>query len=110
MRLINYQDCIKYIQHKLGIKLYDYQKDMLEAMCDGVEFRSARGIGRTFVAECFGKYIAYLYSKNDYNEVPSVVFPYTVAIRTGLIVEPAIEKIKTHSPEVFEREYECKCK
>lgn len=108
MREIKYNDCAKYVQHELGIKLYDYQKDVLKAMCDGVEFRSSRGIGRTFVAECFGKYVAHLYSRNDYTKEPSMIFPYTVAMHTGLVMDTVINKIQCSYPDIFKREYECR--
>ena len=71
MREMSYEECLEFVKRKLGVKLYPFQEDMLKAFCEGKEIRTSRGIGKTFVAVCFGKYIAYLYDKNDYNKDPT---------------------------------------
>lgn len=106
---INYADCASFIKHKLRINLYPYQEEMLKAMCDGLEIRSARGIGRSFVAEAFGKYVASIVGKNNYDRTPDVIFPYTCAVESGIISEEQIDMMKRkYNPEVFEREMMCK--
>ena len=112
MRNAVYEDCINYLEKKLGYRFFPYQKDMLKALCEGKEFISARAIGRTFVAECFGKYIAHLYDRNDYTKEPDVIFPYTVAHEDGYISDHMfifIERQRNNIPEEwFNREYLCK--
>lgn len=109
MRAINYYDCIDYIEKKLRIKLASHERSMLKCLCNGEEFISARGIGRSFVAECFGKYIAHLYDRNDYTKAPDAIFPYTVAIGTGMLSGYSVAREQSSmSRQQFEREYLCR--
>ena len=52
---IDYNECSKFIKRELKIHLFPYQEVMLKAMCDGLEIRTARAIGRSFVADALGK-------------------------------------------------------
>lgn len=106
---VKYSECSKFIKRELKIDLYPYQEVMLKAMCDGLEIRSARCIGRSFVADAFGKYVASIAGANNYDKNPDVVFPYTCAIRSGVITEEQIALMKQEcTPEVFEREMMCR--
>lgn len=106
---IKYHECSWFIKHKLKINLLPYQEVMLKAMCDGLEIRSARCIGRSFVADAFGKYVASIAGANNYEKKPDVVFPYTCAIESGIITEERVAHIKQEfKPEVFEREMLCR--
>ena len=58
MRKINYDECLSYVRDTLKLPLFPYQEEMLRALCNGEEFLAARGIGRSYVANCFGRYIA----------------------------------------------------
>jgi len=81
---------------------------MLKAFCEGKEVRSARCVGRSYVAKLFGQYVANLYDKNDYNKTPDVIFPYSCALNAGLISREFINREKEMlSREAFEREYLC---
>lgn len=104
----NYVDCSNFVKHKLGITLFAYQEQMLKAFCEGKRVRCSRCVGRTYVAQAFGKYVASLYDKNNYNETPDVVFLYECAVDAGLIDKSLIDRERENlSAEVFRREYEC---
>lgn len=104
----SYSECSRFIKRELHINLFPYQEVMLRAMCDGLEIRSARCIGRSFVADAFGKYVASIAGKNNYDKVPDIVFPYTCALRSGLLTEGDIALMeKECSPEVFQKEMLC---
>lgn len=108
MRETKYDECLEFVKRKLGVKLYPFQEDMLKAFCEGKEIRTSRGIGRSFVAACFGKYIAYLYDKNDYSKEPDMIFPYTVAMPYDIYDNELITREKSHMTEtVFSKEYLC---
>ena len=105
---INYNECSKFIKRELKIHLFPYQEVMLRAMCEGLEIRTARAIGRSFVADAFGKYVASIVGKNNYDKVPDVTFPYTCALRDGVLDEGQVELMRKEcSPEVFEQEMLC---
>lgn len=109
MRKINYKDCSNYVKKELKINLIPYQEKMLEAFCEGKEARVARGLGRTFIADCFGKYVAHLYSENDYTKNPDVSLSYEDGERYGVYPEGFIEKMKNEMTEKqFRREYICR--
>lgn len=108
MRAISYIECSTFVKEKLKINLFPYQEDMLRAFCEGKEVRTARCIGRTFVAECFGQYVAHLYDKNDFTKEPDVVFPYMVA-EPYHIPEKFVENMKKMmSEDDFNRTVLCK--
>lgn len=104
----NYNDCLSFVKHKLRVKLYPYQEKMLRAFCEGKEVRSARCVGRSYVAQAFGQYVASLHDKNDYSKQPDVVFPYTCAMEYGLITPKMIDhQREILSQAAFNREYLC---
>ena len=105
-RKVSYKDCLNFIERKLRIKLYDYQKEIIKCFCEGKEIRTARGVGRSFCAEAYGKYIANLHDRNDYETEPEVVIPYDVLVRNGMLDEHRVEAYRqVLSPEAFEREF-----
>lgn len=105
-RKVLYEDCLKFIEHKLQIKLFDYQKEIIKCFCEGKEIRTARGIGRSMCADAFGKYIAFLHDRNNYGVEPDVVIPYQVAVENGVWTEELIEIVRKHTTqEEFEREF-----
>ena len=108
-RKVSYEECLKFIEHKLNIKLYDFQKEIIKAFCEGREVRTSRGAGRTMCADAFGKYISHLYSENDYAVEPEVVIPYTALVKNNIVSEERIKQyMKVLPPERFEREYSFK--
>ena len=105
-RKVSYEDCLNFIEHKLHIKLYDFQKEIIKCFCEGKEIRTARGVGRTICAEAYGKYISYLLDKNNYETEPDVVIPYHVLVRNGMLDEHRVEEYrKVLSSEAFERDF-----
>ncbi len=105
----DYDECLKFINRKFGECLLPYQKDILKAFCDGKKVRTARGIGRSYVANLFSRYVESLYEKNDYSKEPDVVFTYECAETAGLLNQKFIDLQRSKmSPEDFDREYLCK--
>ena len=79
-REISYEECINFIEMVLKINLYPYQKEIIKCFCEGKEVRTARVCGRSISTEAYGKYIAKLYSENDYSKVPDVTISYSRVI------------------------------
>lgn len=107
-RKLVYEDCIDYAEKILRIHLKEYQKVMLRCFCEGKEVRVCRGGGRSFCADIFGKYVAHLYDKNDYETIPDVKIPYQELVRESMLNRELAEDIIRETPvEMFEREYKC---
>ena len=105
-RKVSYEDCLNFIEHKLKIKLYDFQKEIIKCFCEGKEIRTARGVGRTVCADAYGKYVSHLLDRNDYEAEPEVTIPYHVLIRNGMLDEHRVEAYrKVLSSEAFERDF-----
>lgn len=108
-RKVSYEDCLRFIENNLDIKLFAFQKEIIKCFCEGKEIRTARGIGRSMCADAFGEYIAHLYDRNDYDIEPEVAIPYQIAVRDGVWTEEIIEACRgCMSEEDFEREFCCK--
>ena len=108
---VNYVDCSRFIKRKLGITLFPYQEVMLKAFCEGQTVRTARGIGRSFVADAFGKYVASLVAENEYEKKPDVIFPYTCALKDGVLNEGQIAldmMDKYFDKALFDKEMLCR--
>lgn len=96
---VNYDEASQFIKDKLGIQLFPYQEVMLRAFCDGLSVSSGRGVGRSFVADAFGQYIAYLYGGNIQPDDADVVIPTRAAVRSGLMPEVFARKITAMQEE-----------
>ncbi len=60
------------------------------------------------MADAFGKYVASIAGANNYDKEPDIVFPYTCALRSGLLTEGDIALMeKECCPEVFQKEMLC---
>ena len=102
---IDYEDCSRFIKEKLLIDLFPYQEIMLKAFCDDLEVRTGRAIGRSFVADAFGKYVASLYSVNHWGAEPDICIPVSAAVKVGAVDDKFIDDMKqTCSPEDFKKE------
>ena len=99
---VSYEDCLNFIEHKLHIKLYDFQKEIIKCFCEGKQVITARGAGRTLCAEAYGKYISYVLSKNNYEVEPDMIIltPYHILKENNVLDE--------HNVEAFEREFRSK--
>lgn len=53
----NYEDCIKFIENDLNIRLLDFQKDIIKSYFENRMVITGRGIGRTMCRNAYGKYI-----------------------------------------------------
>ena len=126
----DYERCVWYVEDILNMKLFPYQKLMLKAFCDGLNVRTARGLGRTTVASQLGSYAAFEFckenpglhdigfrfgvdeakrlEKNDFTVAPDVIFPYTCGVKYGLLNKGVIESLKsTMSERDFNRDFLC---
>lgn len=102
---IDYEDCSRFIKEKLHIDLFPYQEIMLKAFCDDLEVRTGRAIGRSFVADAFGKYVASLYSVNHWDVEPDICIPVSAAVKVGAVDDKFINDMKqTCLPEDFKKE------
>lgn len=105
----NYNDCLSFVKHKLRLKLFPYQEEILKAFCEGKEVRTSRCTGRSYIAQAFGQYVASLHDKNNYSREPDVIIPYTCAIEHGLLTQKMIDHARaTLNEDMFAREYLCK--
>ena len=106
---INFNECKQYINEHLRLNLMPHQELILKAWCDGKIVKTARGIGRSFVAEAFAKYIAHKLDKNNDSDVPDIIFTYHCMVGKNQITESDYIKIKEQTDsDVFEREFLCK--
>lgn len=55
--MYNLHEVVNYIEKKYDVKLYDYQKRMLQCIIEGKTFYAPRASGRTFVLEGFIDYL-----------------------------------------------------
>lgn len=102
---VNYEDCSRFVKEKLHIDLFPYQEIMLKAFCDDLEVRTGRAIGRSFVADAFGKYVASLYSTNHWDVEPDISIPVSAAVKAGVVDDKFIDDMKQMcSPEDFKKE------
>ena len=102
---IDYEDCSRFIKEKLHIDLFPYQEIMLKAFCDDLEVRTGRAIGRSFVADAFGKYVASLYSVNHWYVEPDICIPVSAAVKVGAVDDKFVDDMKQmYSPEDFKKE------
>lgn len=99
---VDYNEASQFIKNKLNIQLFPYQEIMLKAFCDGLSVCSGRGVGRSFVADAFGQYIAYLYGKNIQPDDSDVVIPMSAAVHNGLMPEVFARKKAAMQEEYFE--------
>ena len=105
-RTPSYEDCLKFIEKRKQIHLFDFQKEIIKCFFEGKEVRTARGIGRSMCAKLLGEYITSLFINNCQQTEPEVTIPYQEALRYGVLDEKQIEIAREYlSPEMFELEY-----
>ncbi len=105
---ISYKECSEFIKNQLNITLFPYQEEMLKAFCEGKEVRSARCVGRAFVANAIGQYVAHALNENNYTAEPDVSFPYHCAVNHNLMTKGMVEHIRSCcDSDTFKREMLC---
>ena len=105
-RKFSYDECIDFIAKHTNVRLFEFQKEMLKSFCEGREVRSSRCAGRSLVAEVFGKYVAHVYDRNNYEVEPELVISWEEVMEVGLISEDCISNIRRHiGEEQFKLEY-----
>ena len=75
-KIYTYDEGIAFIEAQLNNKLYKYQREILKAIWEGKEIRSARAQGRNFLTENFLSYMAYVYGKRICDETPALIMSY----------------------------------
>jgi hypothetical protein len=104
----NVENCVKFVENYLGWKLFPFQEEILHAWENGLEVRTARCLGRSKLAEAYGKYITYKLEKNNYEKMADVMFSYTCALSSKLLTDKSIKLAKELLTEKeFNREYLC---
>ena len=53
----NYEDCLKFIENQLSIRLLDFQKEFIKAYFENRIVSGGRGIGKTMCRDAYDKYI-----------------------------------------------------
>jgi len=103
---LDYIHCCDHIEKTFQIKLFEYQKDMIRAWCEGKSVRSARCAGRSLLAKGFSDYIRKKLENNNYNEIPEVIIPCSKVVDAKLMASNTIINIaKKESKNTFEAEY-----
>lgn len=62
----NYEDCLKFIENELHIRLYDFQKEIIKGFFENKAVRCSRGCGKTMCMNAYGKYISSLMIDEDH--------------------------------------------
>jgi len=106
---LNYDECKQYITERLHLNLMPHQEILLKAWCDGKTVKTARGIGRSFVANALGKYIAYKFDKDNGESEPDILITYHCMVDENQMKESDYAKIKEQVDEdIFNRDFLCK--
>lgn len=53
----NYEDCIRFIENELNIRLFNYQKEIIKGYFENRIVATGSGTGRTMCRDAYGKYI-----------------------------------------------------
>lgn len=61
---VPYEDCLRFIENYLNIELFDFQRTLLKALCNGDDIRGGRGCGRSTVVKGYTKYLSRMLDKN----------------------------------------------
>lgn len=102
-------NCVEFVEKYLNLSLFPFQKEILNAWENGLEVRTARGLGRSSLAEGYGKYVAYKLANNNYEKDADIVFPYHYGVLNKLLDEHNVTKYKEQmSEKSFNSEYLCK--
>ena len=64
----NYEDCLKFIENVLNIRLLDFQKEYIKAYFENRIVIGGRGTGRTMCRNAYGKYIESLTIDEEHSE------------------------------------------
>lgn len=61
---VPYENCLRFIENYLNIELFDFQRTLLKALCNGEDIRGGRGFGRSTVVKGYTEYLSRLLDKN----------------------------------------------
>lgn len=64
------EDFISFCRTRLNTTFTPDQTRAINLLFDGAEIWMERGLGRSKIYECLGKYIAYTFDKNDLSQRP----------------------------------------
>lgn len=70
---VPYEDCLRFIENYLNIELFDFQRTLLKALCNGDDIRGGRGCGRSTVVKGYTKYLSRLLDENYCDTKPNVM-------------------------------------
>lgn len=102
--MYNLDDIVKFIEKNNNIKLYDYQKKMLQYIIEGKTFFVPRKSGRTIVLEWFIDYLRNIQNKHWTDGFDEHIGLQEVIKENKWILDRYNLKDNTFN---FKQEYEC---
>lgn len=61
---VPYENCLRFVENYLNIELFDFQRTLLKALCDGEDIRGGRGCGRSTVVKGYTEYLSRSLDRN----------------------------------------------
>lgn len=61
---VPYEDCLYFIENYLNIELFDFQRTLLKALCNGEDIRGGRACGRSTVVKGYTEYLSRSLDRN----------------------------------------------
>ena len=115
---IDYTHAINYIENKLNIQLFDFQKEALQAIIKNQNIFMPRGSGTSTILTALGKYLIYLAkSPESYDGGKYSIKDYDVIITLNdvlnecsseqcLLNKKMLDKEKTRNPDRFIQDFD----
>jgi hypothetical protein len=101
--MYNLDDVVKFIEKSKNIKLFDYQKKMLQYIIEGRTFYVPRHSGRTTVLEGYIDYLRQIHGKHITHGMDEHIGLSEVINENNWIMNLYLDE----KPLKFELEYEC---
>lgn len=114
---INHKDTINYIENKLNIQLFDFQKDALRAIIENKNLFLPRGAGMSTILRSLGQYLIYLadspesydggkYSQKDYDVIISINDVINCNPNYQLLNKNFLKKIQNKNKDIFIKDFD----
>jgi len=101
----NFEEVIEFIEKYYNVKLYDYQKKMIEWISKGYTFSSPIKCGKKMVLDGYIKYLENKYCKHIPYQQAEKHIVYTEVCKENWIHKKYLEAVD--SDLKFKTEYEC---
>lgn len=73
---VPYEDCLRFIENYLNIELFDFQRTLLKALCNGEDMRGGRACGRSMVVKGYTEYLSRLLDEHCYDTKSNETISY----------------------------------